>query len=938
MSADDTTAPPSGPTALGALLRALRKRALLTQEELAERAGLSATTIKNFETGRIRRPRLESIRLLADTLGLSAAERETLVAAAKGDAPDLPAAAAGASRPLQVPQPPRLLPADVADFTGRERQVKALEELLGGDGEPAERATAVAICAVVGMAGVGKTALAVHWAHRAAARFPDGQLYVNLRGYAAGPPLDPVQALARLLRALGVGADHVPVEVEEAAELYRSLLAGRRVLIVLDNAHDSEQVRPLLPGTPGCVVVVTSRDRLAGLVATHGARRLTLDVLTPEEAVELLGKLVGRDRGAEPAATADLARLCANLPLALRVAVANLASYPDRSIGAYVADLRADDRLARLAVDDDPQAAVGAAFDVSYQRLTAEAQRLFRLLGLVPGPDVTIEAAAALAGAPPRHTAGLLDRLVGANLVEARGPDRFAFHDLLRRYAEQRARLDDDAPERDAAARRLLGWYLRGCDAAARRLYPQMLRLPAPADEARPPAAVDDAAALAWLDAELPNLVAAVESAAGAGAGLPELAWRLADALRGYFWLRRCKVEWLAVTDSALAAVTSDGDPLAHAAVRLSLGDAHDAIGRQLDAIEHYTAALGAARQAGWLDGEAGILSNLGLVHWGRGELRTAADHQVQALALYRRTGRAAGQAITLGNLGLVHGELGQLRQAAADAARSLALHRELGNRGGEGSSLNVLGSTSHHLGRFDRALDQLSAALALSRETGNRFIEACTLDALAALHHDAGRRPEALESAAAALRLAAELGEHWVEADAHNTLGTIELHLGNERQALDHHAEALELARRARSRSREAAALIGLAAVHLELGCHDQTTDHAGQALALARQTGNRLLEGRALAALAAADLARGHAELAAEHAREALVIQREVGHRLGQARTLVLLGHALERASGPDAALPSWREALTVLTDIGSPEAEALRAILPAPQPGAR
>jgi hypothetical protein len=330
----------------------------------------------------------------------------------------------------------------VGTFTARDEQLRWLDALLDEQGE--DQASAVVIGVVAGTAGVGKTALAVHWAHRVRERFGDGQLYVNLHGYAAAQPQRPIQALAHLLRGLGVEADRVPVEVEEAAGLYRSLLAGRRMLVVLDNARSAAQVRPLLPGTPGCVALITSRDRLDGLVATHSAHRLTLDVLAPTEAINLLARILGQTRATpEPEAAAELAGVCAFLPLALRIAAANLICQPGQSIASYVGRLRQGDRLAGLAIEGDPQAAVRVAFDLSYQRLAPDAQRVFRLLGIVPGPELSAPAAASLTGMAVAEAERLLDQLTAAHLIKLRAPGRFAFHDLLRLYAWERAEQED---------------------------------------------------------------------------------------------------------------------------------------------------------------------------------------------------------------------------------------------------------------------------------------------------------------------------------------------------------------------------------------------------------------------------------------------------------------------------------------------------------------
>jgi DNA-binding SARP family transcriptional activator len=388
--------------------------------------------------------------------------------------------------PAAGPGPPAQLPRDVTAFTGRRDDLARLDQTVSGGYTEA----AVVISAVAGTVGVGKTALAVHWAHRRRDTFPDGQLYVNLHGYTPASTVRPIDALAWFLRALGVPAGRVPTDQDEAAAMYRSLLADRRVLVVIDNARSPEQVRPLLPGNRECLVLVTSRDQLGGLVALDGARRLTLDVLTARDALDLLGRVLGPARvAAESAAAARLARDCAYLPMALRLAAAGLSrpvpapraggmAGPDRRIGPYAARL-----AAAIAEGGDP---VRAAFDLLHAALPGPAQRMFRLLGLVPGPDVTPEAAAALAGVTAAEGAMTLAVLADRGLIAEYAPGRFALHDLLRRYAADLATAESDGTVR-AARRRLHDLYLRGVDAAAEALYPVMVRSPLP-DAATGPA------------------------------------------------------------------------------------------------------------------------------------------------------------------------------------------------------------------------------------------------------------------------------------------------------------------------------------------------------------------------------------------------------------------------------------------------------------------
>jgi DNA-binding SARP family transcriptional activator len=828
--------------------------------------------------------------------------------------------AAGRSAPIHRPAIGRIipaqLPADVAGFTGRDAHLRRLDSLLPAE---AESPVSVIISTIAGTAGIGKTALAVRWAHLIRDRFPDGQLYVNLRGYASGPPLRPVEALALFLHALGVPAEHAPADADEAAALYRSLLAGRRVLVLLDNARDAEQVRPLLPGSPGCLVLVTSRDQLAGLVALHGAVRLTLDVLTPAEARTLLCGLLPDGRcQREPAAAAELARLCGHLPLALRIAAANLTTHSGRPIADYNQRLRRD-RLAALQVDGDPQAAVRAAFDLSYAAQPEDGRRLFRRLGLVPGPDVTADAAAALAGCPAESAGRLLDRLAGANLVNEPVPGRFSLHDLLRVYAAEQAGAEERPADRAGALGRLCRYYLLGLDGAATRVYPQFLRLPVPADGGAVTAVSFDghADASEWLDAERANLVAAVGHAAAYGLG--GVAARLADALRGYLFLRRHLVDWDTVAQAGLAAAAAEGDVKAQAAAHISLAMHNFVRANYEPAAHHYCAARELAQRAGWLEGESAALGNLGMVYTVQGRLTEAANHYTRALAIDRRTGWRDGQATKLANLGYLCLALGQPERAAAHHTQALALHQATGSRSGEAMTLSDLGEAYHAVGRFDDALDVLTRARVLHREVGDRSTEGATVRVLAAVHRDAGRHAEALDLARTAVILARDIGDRRQEAAASTVLASIHFLLGQTDRAIDGHTEALRLARDAGNRFIEAEALLGLADAYRRAGQPDLAGARASAAQAIARKAGYRVLEGQALTLLAAVHLDQGHREQAIAHAEQALSTHTATGHRLGQARTHVLLDVAL-RDTGRDREAGRHRDqARTLYAEIG-------------------
>ncbi|HEY8474284.1 MAG TPA: tetratricopeptide repeat protein [Natronosporangium sp.] len=897
----------------GELLRAFRERALLTQEELAARSGVSVGTIAGLEAGRTRRPRSTSVRLLADALNLDPADRAALVAAIQ----------AAPARDEPVRDEPRRpvpaqLPADPPDFTGRADYAKWLDE------------ASKPVVVLAGPPGVGKTALAVHWGHRVRDRFPDGQLYVDLRGFSAGPPLPPVAVLAGFLTALGAPGPSAPTELEQAAATYRSLLADRRMLIVLDNAADVAQVRPLLPGTDSCLVLVTSRDRLAGLVASPGADWLQLDVLPAPDSYTLLARALGEQRvAAEPAAVAELAELCGYLPLALRVAAANLATRPHQPVAELVARLRERNRLGELTVPGDPQSAVAGAFGLSYDRLPDPARQMFRLLGLVPGPDVTVPAAAALAGVDHSHAAHQLAVLTAAHLLDEPVAGRFTSHDLLRQYAVDRSRQELAEPERAAARRRLLDWYVQRAETATATLYPEMLRLPGASD----PAGEDPAQLLAWLDAEHANLLAVIRDAAEPGSG--PVAWRLAHSLRGYWWRTGRLVDWQA---AATAAVTAAGDdPIGQAAAQLGLAAVHHRLGDQPRAIEHYSAAAELARQAGWLAGESSARGNRALCHWQTGRLDQAAADLAEALALAERCGWREHQAVTANNLGMVNHELGRLAEARACYEQSLAVHRELDPAGGnDPSPLNNLGLVARDLGQLEQARAHLTEALARCRELGNRTDEATTLDSLAAVHLDAGRVPEARAAAEASVRLAEQIEDPPAQAAARARLGSVYQQLGESDRALAEYRWALELAEQVGGRSTELKALLGLASAQLDPRRPDpgqldpgRRAEICGQlrrALAIAEGHGFRLREGQALTVAAEVQLGLGDDQAATEYAARALDRHRQTGARLFEARTLAVLGQLAERAGDRAAAREHWRQAQALFAEIGAPAAELI------------
>jgi DNA-binding SARP family transcriptional activator len=770
---------------------------------------------------------------------------------------------------------PRELPPDPAVFTGREQALHALDQALQGPRRPV---------VISGMGGVGKTTLAVHWGQRVADRFPDGQLYLNLRGFAPGLPMRPAEAVGLLLRALGVPPARVPVDLDSAIGMYRTLLAGRAALIVLDNARDAEQVRPLLPASPGCLAVVTSRDRLTGLVARDGARRIGLDTLPPAEAETLVTRLLD---GADPAAAAELARACGYLPLAIRIGTANLADRPGLTVAEYVESVRSD--LDGLEVHGDPDASIRSAFSYSYHALDPPAARLFRLLGLVAGPDLTAPAAAALADTDSGEARRLLETLARAHLLEPGRPGRYALHDLLRAYASE---LAGDDPERKDATGRLHDFYLSAVDAAARLLYPRQARLPVEVPERfrHRSAFPDPAAATGWVDAELANLVSAAQHAATHGPH--RVAWLLANSLGGYFWLRaRDRTLWLAAAEAGLAAATSEGDRPALAVTQLGLAVAHRVLGRPAEAIGCATEALALSRQLGWLRGEAGALSNLGAAHAELGENQAAMAAFDQELVVSRELEGRAGEAGPLASRSQLRYRMGQLRGALADGLAALEIYRELPNPAAEARAQLNAALSYLYLGELEPAQRHITRSLELFESIGERYGSILASALLARLHIDASRYDAALEVASGAVREALDAEYHASAAVSIIDMVEARRQLGDHEHAVRDSARAVQLARRANHGYAEAFTRIGLADAYR----HDRQLDRAlASATAARRLTGRygyRLLDGLALTVLTEIDLAAGDEAAAREHGAAALTLHRETGYRAAELRVRALL-----------------------------------------------
>jgi DNA-binding SARP family transcriptional activator len=691
----------------------------------------------------------------ADAPGSISAGTVTASAGPPGPVP----APAEARIPQSVPAPAQL-PTDVADFTGREDQVKHLSDLLAS-GALDDDLGVVRIALVAGSGGLGKTSLAVHAAHRVKGNFPDGQLYVDLLG-ATPQPLPPADVLARFLRDLGVDGRDIPADDDERAARYRTVLAGRRVLVVLDNARDAAQVRPLLPGTASCAVLVTTRSRMPDLAST---RLVDLNVLDDDEALALFAKVVGDERAAaEPEATAELLLACAGLPLAIRICAARLATRSGWSIRAMASRLRDEHhRLDELRVGD---MAVRASFEVSFASLPAADQPdgiapadAFRLLGLWQGPSISSLAAAALFGTPEYLAQDALEALVDAHLLGSTSSDRYKFHDLLRVYSSERAVADLSAPVRDTAVGQLLGWYMRTADAAASAVLPHRYNSPLQADPADPLplsfAGAEDA--LAWYDSERVNVVAATRQASSSG--LHEIAWRLPAPLFIVFNSRHNWADCIATHRIALDSARQAGNRQGEAWILNNLGDALVRIGDS-KGIGHLEQALAIRHEIGDRAGEAQAANNLADAYEHLERWDEVVDLLRRALSLTQEIGDRYGEGVALANLGAALSELKQTDEAIDALSQAHRVFTEVGYLDGTGYAGYILGQCYLSLGRDGEALGSLRQSLDSHQAAGNRNRQAVTLRLLASVQARNGQAQQARESWTRAAAIYDDLGD----------------------------------------------------------------------------------------------------------------------------------------------------------------------------------
>jgi tetratricopeptide (TPR) repeat protein/DNA-binding XRE family transcriptional regulator len=829
------------PSSFASLLRGLRTEAGMTQEELAEAAGLSSRAISYLERGEVTTPHKDTVRLLAGALGLAGPVRAGFEAAARGRPEPGRPESGGAGGPAGAGGPgpaARALPRDVAWFTGRQLELATLVDAAAAGAVVS--GAVVSIHAIGGMAGIGKTAFAVHAAHRLASRFPGGQIFLPLHGHTPGQqPAEPATALASLLLTVGVPAAQIPDSLEARMALWRDQAAQRQLLLILDDAVSSEQILPLLPGSGGSLVLVTSRRHLSAL---DDATPVSLDTLPPGEAAELLARLTGR-AGLNPRepAIGELARLCGSLPLAIGMVARQLRHHPAWTPAGRAAELAAAaDRLEVLATEN---LSVAAAFDLTYTSLTDDQQRLFRRLGLHPGADVDAYALAALAGVRLAEARRGLEDLYDHYLLTEPAPGRYRLHDLLREHARALADRFDSDDERTRTTAGLLDYYQHTA-ARANTMIARRVR-PAPGSGARAwptPAAAPELAdpeqALAWARAERASLLACLDHVTSTGQH--DRVTALTAGLSGLLLRDGPWTDAITRHITAIAAARDLGDQLSQANALNDLGAVQRMTCEFASAVQAHEAALAIYHRIGSRVGEANALGYLGIVHQVTGDFPAAVGALNQALSIHRETGNRLGEANTLNSLGGALRLTGDYPAAAGALDQALTIHHQTGNRLGEAIAFNYLGEVRQVTGDFPAAVGALNQALSIFRDLGNRLGEANALNSLGGVLRLTGDYPAAARALDQALDSYRQIGERLGEVGALNERGTLHRVSGELAPAETCHRDALGLAREMGSSRGEADALAGLGRCALAAG---RTTDgkaRLSQALALLEQIGS--------------------------------------------------------------------------------------------------
>jgi tetratricopeptide (TPR) repeat protein/transcriptional regulator with XRE-family HTH domain len=869
------------PVTFAGLLRQLRAGAGLTQEELAEAASVSVRSLRDLERGRVATPQKETVRLLADALHLTGPART-----------DFEAAARDHSAPAGMAAPTRTLPRDIASFTGRQRELRELMVAVTGT---AAAGGVVGIHAIGGMAGIGKTALAVHAAHRLAGRFPGGQIFLPLHGHTPGQqPVDPADALASLLLTAGVAPAQIPPGQEARMALWRDRLAGQQLLLILDDAVGSEQVLPLLPGTGESLVLVTSRRHLSAL---DDATAISLDTLPTEEAAGLLIRLAGRPGlSADDPGVRDVIRLCGYLPLAIGMVARQLRHHPAWSAAGRAADLAAAvDRLELMATEN---LSVAAAFDLSYADLGPHLQRLFRRLGLHPGTEVDDYAAAALDGTEVAIAGRSLEALYDQYLLTEVTQGRYRMHDLIREHARVLADRVDRDQDRELATTRLLDYYQHAAARAGALIARQARPGPAAAGSSAIPAAVPALAgseqALAWARAERASLTACLDHATNTGQHARVTG--LTAALAGLLLRDGPWAEAITRHEAAIQAARYLDDRVGQANALSDLGNVQRRTGDYPAAAQAHEEALNIYRDLGDRLGQANALLYLGDLLIMTSDYPAAARANEQALELYCGLGDRLGQANALLHLGEVRRRTGDYPAAAQALERALGIFCDIGNRAGQANALLYLGIVWRRTGDYPAAAQALERALGIFRDLGDRLGQANALLYLGAVRRMTGDYPDAAQAQERALEIYGHLGNRLGQANAHLHLGIVRRMTGDYLAAAQGLERALDIYRDLGDRGGEAAALNESGTLHRVSGDLVRAEGNHLQALGLARAIASSWDEAHALAGLGRCALAVRHATRAEALLQQAL----EIFERIGAAETADLRAE-LDALAGP-------------------------------------
>lgn len=907
----------------GEVVRAHRRRLGLTQEELAERTGISVRSIRNLEAGRIHTPRIGTLRVLADAFELEGAERDRLLTLSAettpGAAPHPAAVSPGGQSAARFSLPP-----DTAMFTGRTAELSAITATVT---QAAQRGGVVAIHAIDGMPGIGKTTLAVHAAHQLADRYPDGQMFVDLHAHTPGlAPTNPVDALADLLRADGVDPRQLPDGLDARTALWRDRMTSRQALLVLDNVQSTGQVAPLLPGSNTVLVLITSRRRLGDL---RYAAHLHLNVLAHADAVAMFLRLAphAADEPNAVDAAVELVQMCDYLPLAIAILASRYADHPTWTMTDLLADFQAGRQ--RLLTVKSEQATVHAAFDLSYHHLPAKRQRFFRLLGLTPGVDIDGYAAAALTATTVDDAAEQLDELYNDHLLDETSPRRYRMHDLVRAYTHAHATNTEPDHVRQRAVDRLLDYYQHTAHHAdtliTAKIRPGTVGIAAPAAT---PDLSDWDHALAWLRAERPNLEACLRHATigqqhhrivGLTASLATLLHRDGP------WNRAAELY-----ENAASSATRTGDQAGHAYALHELGRVRRMAGDYPAAADLLRQALTSYIETGDWHGQATTLHQLGIVRMQVGDYPAASDLLHQALTHYTETSDWQGQAQALHDLGFVRLLTGDYPAAAHLLHQALTSYTETGDQLGQANTLHALAGVRLLTGDYAAAADLLHQALTINRGIGNRLGQAHTLHELAVVRLLTGDYTAADDLLHQALTSFTDIGSKRGQASSLRSLGVVRRLVGDYPSADDLLQQALTLCTEIGERHGQAVTWTQLGAVRYLTGDHTEAEDLLEQALTALQDIGAADDEADTLNHVGTLRRLTGYPDQAHTHHAKALTLARSIHHRLHEAHALEGLGRTALDLGDPNTATTHLHQALHLYQQLGVPEAHNVAATL--------